>query len=402
MIIRNFGTFVRPSFTANPMQKNCADHINQKLLSAKTADIFCHTSSDEDSFNSAKAMYSYLSANGVKPRIIVSNGKECYKYDTQKYNILQKSEVNDNTKKADIGLCVDFSAQSRAVPNVLKYINEYGRNLVGFDHHNNSDKISQNYNQLDESYSSKGSQPQFKPKDFYIDSSAKSNSAIITRFFDEIGHKMTNEEAGSLLAGMMDDNGKDGHIKIKDNQIFISEKLKDNGYTKEIFEKVLSNIDEKELKEVFNHFAKKAELTPEDIAFRDSLPKKTKYSKNGKMVYVEIKTDDEEWIKLGKDTVRTTAVLGEFRKKMLAANDGVEAVAVFFPTNNKDTYKMSILTRKDYAKQIIENIKNTTYPELTAGGHDDRSGGTIISNDKDTCHKWVKLFVRSADEVLGK
>ena len=213
---------------------------------------------------------------------------------------------------------------------------------------------------------------------------------------------MTNEEAGSLLAGMMDDNGKDGHIKIKDNQIFISEKLKDNGYTKEIFEKVLSNIDEKELKEVFNHFAKKAELTPEDIAFRDSLPKKTKYSKNGKMAYVEIKTDDEEWIKLGKDTVRTTAVLGEFRKKMLAANDGVEAVAVFFPTNNKDTYKMSILTRKDYAKQIIENIKNTTYPELTAGGHDDRSGGTIISNDKDTCHKWVKLFVRSADEVLGK
>ena len=402
MIIRNFGTFVRPAFTANPMQKKCADHINQKLLSAKTADIFCHTSSDEDSFNSAKAMYSYLSSNGVKPRIVVSNGKECYKYDTQKYNIVQTDEINENTKKADIGLCVDFSAKSRAVPNVLKYINGYGNNLVGFDHHNNPDKISDNYNQLDEAYANKEAQPNLKPKNFYIDSSAKSNSAIITRFFDEVGHKMTNEEAGSLLAGMMDDNGKDGIIKIKDNQILISEKLKDNDNTKEVYNKVLSNIDEKELKNVFNHFEKKAELTEDDIAFRDSLSEKTKFSKNGKMAYVEIKTDDAEWEKLGKDTVRTTSILGDYRKKLLSGNNNVDAVAVFFPTNTKDTYKMSILTRGNYAKQIIDNIKNTTYPELTAGGHDDRSGGTLISNDKDTCHKWVKLFVNSADQVMNK
>lgn len=398
--IFNFG--IMPSFTANIMPKKCAEHINQKLLSAKTADIFCHTASDEDTFNSAKAMYSYLNSKGVTPRIIVSNGKECYKYDTQRYNILQTDEVNDKTKKADIALCVDFSAQSRAVPNVLNYINSYGKNVVGFDHHNNPDKISQSYNQVDKAFNKDDPEkPKMEPKNFYIDSSAKSNSAIITRFFDQIGHKMTPEEAGSLLTGMLDDTSKDGHSKINKNEIIVSDKINDYGHTKEIFDKVLKNVDKKELDEIFAHFAQRNELTPDEIAFRDSLAKKTKHSKNGKFAYIEISPNDKEWKKLGGATVKSTAILGDYRKGTLANDKAIDAVAVFFPTNTKDTYKMSINTRKDYAKQIIENIKKTTYPELTAGGHDDRSGGTVIASDNKACHDWVKLFVKSADEVLG-
>ena len=113
------------------MPKNCAEHINNKLKAAKTADIFCHTSSDEDSFNSAKAMSSYLKSQGIKSRIIVSNGKDCYDYNSNKYNIVQADDINEKTKKADIALCVDFSAKSRAASNVLDYINSYGSNIVG-------------------------------------------------------------------------------------------------------------------------------------------------------------------------------------------------------------------------------------------------------------------------------
>ncbi|MBR1943260.1 DHH family phosphoesterase [bacterium] len=400
MIINNYKNFVQPNFTANVMPKNCAEYIDNKLKAAKTADIFCHTSSDEDSFNSAKAMYSYLESQGVKSRIIVSNGKECYNYDTKKYNIIQADEVNENTQKSDIALCVDFSATSRAVPNVMKYINSYGANVVGFDHHNNPDKISTNYNQITQSYAKTQKMPELEAKNFYIDSSAKSNCAIISRFFDAIGHKINHEEGRSLLAGMLDDTSKDGFTKISQyGQIEVSDKTNDNDNTKTVMDNVLSKLNIFDKVSVLKHFSDKSKLTDKEINFQKTLDNRTQYSKNGKFAYLEIQQGDKEWEDMGKDTVRTKTVLGAYRKKMLE-NKNVDAVAVFFPTNMKDTYKMSILTKKDYAKQIIDEIKSTTCPELTAGGHDDRSGGTIASSDKQKCHEWVNLFVDAAEKVL--
>ena len=60
---------------------------------------------------------------------------------------------------------------------------------------------------------------------------------------------------------------------------------------------------------------------------------------------------------------------------------------------------LSIQTKEDYAKQIIDNIK-TTCPELVAGGHENRSGGSIETLDTQKCHDWVNLFVNSADKIL--
>ena len=61
---------------------------------------------------------------------------------------------------------------------------------------------------------------------------------------------------------------------------------------------------------------------------------------------------------------------------------------------------MSILTKEDYAKQIIDNIKATTYPELIAGGHENRSGGYIVTTDDNVYHDWINLFKNSAEKVL--
>ena len=281
MIINcNYKNFIQPNFTANIMPKNCAEYIDNRLKSAKTADIFCHSSSDEDSFNSAKAMYSYLESQGVKSRIIVSNGKDCYDYNANKYNIIQASEVNESTKKADIALCVDFSATSRAVPNVMKYINSYGANVVGFDHHNNPDKITPNYNQITQSYAKVQDLPKLDAKNFYIDSSAKSNCAIISRFFDAIGHKINREEGRSLLAGMIDDTSKDGFTKIsKLGQIEVLDKTNDNENTKTVMNNVLSKLNIFDKLNVLKHFSDKTKLTDKEIKFQETLKERTQYSK---------------------------------------------------------------------------------------------------------------------------
>ena len=131
----------------------------------------------------------------------------------------------------------------------------------------------------------------------------------------------------------------------------------DKGNTKEVMNNVLKNLNVFEKLSVLKHFVDKTRLTENEIAFSKTLSKKTQYSSNGKFAYVEITPDDKEWENLGKDTIRSKKVLQQFRKDTLA-KDNVDAVAVFYPTND-GIYKMSIQTKKDYAKQIIDNIKDT-------------------------------------------
>ncbi len=400
MNINSQNNFIRPNFTANVMPKNCARYIDNKLKSAKTVDIFCHTSSDEDTFNSAKALYSYLKGQGVTPRLVVSSGKENYQYDVQKYNIIQANEVSDNTQKADIALCVDFSSPVRVGSNVLKFINSYGSNIVGFDHHNDKDVVVKDYNKITQSYK-KNAMPALDAKNYYIDSSAKSNCAIISRFFDAVGHRATHEEARSLFAGMLDDTSKEGIAKVnKLGKVKVTEKVDDLGNTKEVMKNVLGHMRVFDKFAVLKHFADKTKLTDKEIAFSKTLKDKTLYSNNGKFAYIEISPNDKEWEDLGKDTVRSTKVLQQYRRNTLEKGD-VDAVAVFYPTNG-NIYKMSLQTKGDYAKQIIDNIKAKTSPDLCAGGHENRSGGTLDSIDAQKTHEWVELFKHSADEVLGK
>lgn len=401
MIINSSKNFIQPSFTANVMPKNCAEYIDNKLKTAKTVDIFCHNSSDEDTFNSAKAMYSYLKGQGIAPRLVVSGGRENYQYDVNKFNIIQANDVSDDTKKADMALCVDFSSPTRVPHNVLKYINGYGSNIVGFDHHDDPEFVVKDYNKITQSYAKNQEMPKLDAKDYYIDSSAKSNCAIISRFFDAIGHKTSREEARSLFAGMFDDTSKDGITKVGNlGQIRVTQKANDNGNTGEVMKNVLNSMNVFDKLTVLKHFADKTKLTDKEIAFSKTLKDKTQYSNNGKFAYIEITPQDKEWEELGKDTVRSTKVLQKFRKDALEKGD-VDAVAVFYPTN-AGIYKMSIQTKEDYAKQIIDNIKATTCPDLVAGGHENRSGGTIETQDAQKCHEWVNLFKQSADEVLGK
>ena len=400
MNINKQNSFIRPNFTANVMPRNCAKYIDNKLKSAKSVDIFCHTSSDEDSFNSAKAMYSYLKGQGISPRLVVSGGKENYQYDVNKYNIIQANDISEDTKKADMALCVDFSSPVRVGSNVLKFINSYGSNIVGFDHHNDPDIVVKDYNKITQSYA-KNSMPALEAKNYYIDSSAKSNSAIISRFFDAIGHRATHEEARSLFAGMLDDTSKDGYTKVgKFGKIEVTDKVNDNGNTKEVMKNILGRMRIFDKFAVLKHFTNKTKLTTKEIAFSKTLKDKTQYSNNGKFAYIEISPNDKEWDDLGRDTIRSTKVLQQFRKDSLEKGD-VDTVAVFYPTNG-NIYKMSIQTKGDYAKQIIDNIKATTCPDLVAGGHENRSGGTLKSLDAQKTHEWVELFKNSADEVLGK
>jgi len=373
------------SFKANVMPKNQAQHIDNILHSGKSVDIFCHSISDEDTFNSATAFYNYLKQEGINARIIASGGISNYDYDTKKYNIIQAKDINDNTKKADVALCVDFSSKDRLNSNVYKHLQKYDSSkIVGIDHHDDKNKLHHDFNQITKAYE-KNQIPELNAKNYYIDSSAKSNCGIIYRFFEALGKTPTKEISRALYTGFYDDTAKS------------KDELDKN--SKEVKSKLTSALNILDIAKIKKHFLEKTMLTQEEKAFAKNLQNRMQYSQNGKMAFVEITNDDEEWNNLGRNTEKTAIILGKFRKETLEKNKNIESVAVFYPCSDEKTYKMSITSNKDYAMKIVDYAKEHFSKDIVAGGHPERCGGSIVTSNPNEQHKWVNYFVNASDKI---
>ncbi|MBR1908934.1 DHH family phosphoesterase [bacterium] len=373
------------SFKANVMPKNQAQHIDNILHSGKSVDIFCHSISDEDTFNSATAFYNYLKQDGINARIIASGGKSNYGYDTGKYNIIQAKDINDETKKADIALCVDFSSKDRLNSNVYKHLQKYDASkIVGIDHHDDKNKLHPDFNQITKVYE-KNQVPELEAKNYYIDSSAKSNCGIIYRFFEALGKTPDKEISKALYTGFTDDTAK-SKCELDKN-------------SKEVKAKLTSALNLFDIAKIKKHFVEKTLFTKEEKAFAKNLQNRIQYSQNGKLAYVEIKNDDEEWNNIGRNTEKAAIILGKFRKETLANNKNLESVAVFYPCDDGMTYKMSITSNNDYAMRIVDYAKEHYSKDIVAGGHPERCGGTVLATNPIEQHNWVNYFVNSSDKI---
>ena len=373
------------SFKANVMPKNQAKHIDNILHSGKSVDIFCHAMSDEDTFNSATAFYNYLKDEGISARIIASGGKDNYNYDTSKYNIIDAKDVNENTQKADVALCVDFSGKDRLATNVFKHLQKYdAKTIVGIDHHDDKNKITPDFNQVTEVYE-KNNLPKMEAKNYYVDSSARANCGIVYRFFEALGKKPSKEVSKSLFVGFEDDSSKN--------------KTKLDKNSKEIQLKLIKSLNIIDLAKIGKHFLDKTKFTKEEKAFAKSLNQRTQYSSNGKLAYVEIKEDDKEWNKIGKNTEKAKNILCKYRKQVLSNNKNLEAVAVFYPCSDGITYKMSLLSNKDYAMKMVDYVKDNYDKNIVAGGHKDRCGGTIQTTNPEEQHAWVNNFIKASENI---
>lgn len=373
------------SFKANVMPKNQAQHIDNILHSGKSVDIFCHSISDEDTFNSATAFYNYLKQEGINARIIASGGKSNFGYDTTKYNIIQANEINEKTKKADVALCVDFSSKDRLNSNVYKHLQKYDTSkIVGIDHHDDKNKLHSSFNQITKVYE-KNQVPELEAKNYYIDSSAKSNCGIIYRFFEALGKTPSKEITRALYTGFCDDTAKSKSGLDKNS--------------KEVKSKLSSALNLFDIAKIKKHFIDKTMLTKEERAFEKKLPSRVQYSQNGKMAFIEITNDDEEWNNIGRNTEKASIILGKFRKATLEKNKNLESVAVFYPCSDGETYKMSITSNNDYAMKIVNYAKEHYSRDIIAGGHPERCGGSVLASNPIEQHNWVNYFVKSADKI---
>lgn len=388
-------------FRANKMSTMQAKYVDRKLKEAKNVDIICHDMTDRDGANSALAMWNYLNNLGVNSRVIISQKKpESLNLRTYDFNMVQASDNEELSKiQPDIVFCVDFGGKERILSNVLAHIQKAPL-VMGFDHHSETDISDDSFVQFrrileDDEYVATRA-------NFYSDMSAKSATSIIYRFFEAKGDEIDSSLAYDLFSGFVDDTVKRSLVKVDGLNGTIEpqkELIKDkNAY--EVFSKLKEKLTPEQVKTIAKNIDVLSSLTPEQQAFKDSLWDKLAYSENGKIAYLEIAPDDEEWEKLGGDNVVTSRILNNFRQEVLANDDNVEIVVAFYEAHGN--YRLSAHSKEPKLLEFFKYVEENKIPNFTknSGGHPTRGGGGINTKDSKICHDWVENII-SCDEFLS-
>ena len=171
------------NFRANKVSQAQAGYFRKTLKNSKNVNIICHTGTDTDSAASAVVMASYLAQMGVKPRIIAS--KEPNKLgviDSDRFDFSKEKELSDDENIEGTTLCVDFSSKDRISANTQKFIDKADK-LLCIDHHRGINIADHDYTYINAPLKSNHSR---SVSSCYVDSSAKSTTSIIYRFFEAL------------------------------------------------------------------------------------------------------------------------------------------------------------------------------------------------------------------------
>lgn len=363
------------SFQAKPISIKRAEFTKRQLLTSKAVDIICHSSSDEDTIASARAMKWFLDKNKVFARIISDGASKTFQY--KHGDTLDIASDKLPKSPADTVLCVDFSEYTRVSSELKKYI-ENAKNILCIDHHS-------------------GKEPIINNKNIYIDTTAKSCSGIILRLFDALKIDPPMKVKRTLYCGMSDDLKKNKYLLFTENNpkpIKTKEFLHDKN-TKYLYSRMEKELPKIEQEKVINHLNILRSLNKKEKQFKDNLSQRTQYNSNGKFGYAVIPIGDKEWQALGGDNKRTSAILSNFRLTLLAKNPNLDSAAVFYP--NSGGYRISIHSKNDNVLKIFEYIRKT-FPEFSGGGHPERGGGGNFSLDPEKSIIWMNSILKGIDD----
>lgn len=384
------------SFGAKPIPKTVLKTFEQKLANVKTVDIYSHSSLDEDTINSTKVIYNWLKKLG-KEVSICADTKETKGlfFKLSKHYKIKK----DMTQKPDLSFLVDFNSLQRAPKDYLGSLKSNLNNLIGLDHHDSvSDTVLK--------------------KNAYIDNKSHSCSGIVYRFFEGLNVKLKKADLESLYCGMLSDYKKSKLISISSSPDGLKlnklPKLYENKNSTEVLEKLESKLDQKSKAKILKHLDVLSNLSPKEKIFRESLSSRVQVTKNGELAYLIIEPNDKQWRALGMDNTRTSDIIADFRSRLITPeNDAcfspelknklkkVKGAIIFYRNSEKadSSYKMSIHSKDDYAKRLIDGVKANLNPDLIAGGHADRAGGKVNSCQKSDVDKFINDFLTAAENL---
>ena len=388
-------------FNANKISYNTAKPIEERINKASVVDIYCHKSPDDDTLSSAQPLARWLKSKHKTARVI-ADGDLKGSYISEDITVTSPEMLGT---KGDLAIIVDFNDLSRASTATAKLLEQYKpENIVGFDHHTtNENPVKSSPN-----------------APIYIDTTAKSCSSIIFRFFESLKIKLDNESLLNLFCGMSDDFKKSGLVDISSTKINKTPKMLEHPTSKEIFEQIENALPEGDRNKIIKNFNILENLNIKEKAFQNKLfTEKIQFSPSKKLAYIIIEPKNKEWIDLGQDNKVTSRILGDFRRRILANNpddslispqiknklNNVQAVITFYRGSKQlnpadDVYQMSLLSKDNSATKITEEAKRLGNKEINGGGHPNRCGASISSTNELKCTHFVKCFIDAAEEIL--
>lgn len=387
------------SFRANKMSEPQAKLIEDTLKNAKNIDIICHDVSDRDTANCAYVMWNYLNQMGINSRVVLSQKLSTLNLRDENFNYTQSKDLtNDDYKNVDTVLCLDFSSKGR--------INKYARKLTDnskaflcIDHHVGCDIHNKKPVVITKTLLDSKLPKRISP--IYIDTSAKSATSIIYRYFEVLNKEIDENCAYDLLAGLVSDCKKKDMIVCDGTrgEIIPQKELKDDKNAYEIFLKLKSKLTPDKILKLARETDILSSLTNEEKEFQKNLYKRLQYNDLNKTAYVVIPPNDEEWEKLGKDNNRTSAILNSFRREIIK-NDKYKTntAIVFYEADG--CFRLSLHSKNNNLEKFYYNLskvsKYRNYPDFSIGGHKNRGGGKIATLNKETCAQFVEDVIKCA------
>lgn len=377
------------SFTAKPFPVELAQFFKRAILNSeiKTIDVKCHASPDEDTVNSALAVINdWLKKNGKKISV-------CVNYNKTKglYARPLKKEIKKGSKPSDLTLIFDFNGKSKVPKSFMDVFEKTkSENIFGFDHHTKTKETFDG--------------------NLYIDDTAKSTCGIVFRFFEALGEKISKKSLKNLYCGMLSDYQKSGLVDIKNSKLIKLPDLDLDKNSKEVLEKIETQLSEKAKAKIYKHLDVLSHLTEKEKSFQKRLFKETKVTPKGNLAYVVLEPNDKDWLKLGMKNARTTILLRNWRLNAInnKTNDifrpqqkeelkNLKGAIIFYRSGG--AYQMSTHSKDNYAERLTNYVIKNINPDLQLYGHPTRRGGRILSLQKDEVEKFINGFLDSADKV---
>lgn len=367
------------SFAGKVIPTKVFNVMQRETKNANRVGILIHSSPDPDAVGSAMTIYDHLKSLG-KDVVIFANKKELkgLQIDPKKYKIANPSKMKD----VDLGWMLDCNKFKRIPANFMELAGKI-KKIIGLDHHEITKSTNNNIR---------------------IDKSACSTCSLVYRYFEKMGKKLTLPDLEHIYYGMISDCQKSKLTSIEnlgsEYKLNKLPKLYKDKNSKEILEKIEAQLPEENRIKILKSLNILSNLTPAETAFQERIFKDIKFTKNGKLAYLVISQNDKQWAKLGMDNTRTSAILGNWRNKILSDTKAKGAIVFYRVSKAKDSvYQMSITTKGNYAKKIRQYIVNNLNPDYIGDGHPHRQGGRVLSCDKKETEKFINDFFIAAEAL---
>lgn len=356
--------------------------FNNKFLSAKSIDFYCHSDPDQDTGNALRPLVGYALAKGIKVNICIN-----YKKTKGLFYRPPKKYLKKDSEPSELTFILDFNSKAK-IPKAHRntFYKSKPEDRTGLDHHNKLEDL-------------------IEGDEIYINKDAKSACELVFDVFNDIGRKLNKKESEGLYCGMLSDYEKSKLIEIKNGKLIKLPSLDEDPVAKELLEKIESQLNEESKNKIYKHLDILTNLTPKEEKFRKKLFSEVKVLPNKKWAYSMIDPNDKDWISLGMKNERTGKILKNMYSRTL---NGVAHDENFTPKQREElknikgiillyrsggAYQLSVKSKDDSALRLVNAIN------IDGGGKPHSAGGRILSIEKDDVNNFINKALNTAQTM---